>query len=178
MFADAVQVWVNLLLGYGQSLAGPNLVDDAGGLCATPWTATITLTIVLKLLGIVPYAKRLNGQEVVALCLGEALSGLMIDDFVDGLQALHGSPVAGKEVGMAGSGKSAVVHLDLLEGGIKKVEAEGRPGVNDQARGDCRLVLSEAGAKKADRPSHRARLVGPEGPSPIGRRRAGGWFHL
>ena len=112
------------------------------------------------------------------LCLGEALSGLMVGDFVDGLQVLHGSPVAGKEVGMAGSGKSAVVHLDLLEGGIKEVEAKGRPGVDDQAGGDGSLVLSKAGAKEANRTPHRSGLVGPKGPSPIGRRRACGWFHL
>ena len=56
MFANAVQVWVGLLLGYGQGLARPNVMEDASGLCATPWTATITIALVLKLLGIVPNA--------------------------------------------------------------------------------------------------------------------------
>ena len=64
-------------------------------------------------------------------------------------------------MGMAGSSNGAVVHLDLLKGCIEKVEAESRPGINNQARGDSSLVLSEAGAKEANRPSHRAGLVGP-----------------
>ena len=98
---------------------------------------------------------------MVALCLTEALGGLVVSGFVDGLKVLHGSPVTGEKMGVAGSGKSAVVHLDLLKGGIEKVEAEGRPGVNDQARSDSSLVLSEAGAEEANRPSHRAGLVCP-----------------
>ena len=56
VFTDAVQLWVSLLLGYGQCFAGPDYVDDASGLRATPWTASIALMIELKLLGTVLYA--------------------------------------------------------------------------------------------------------------------------
>ena len=64
---------------------------------------------------------------MVALCLAETLGGLMLGGPVDGLQVLHGGPVGGEKMDMAGSSNGAVVHLDLLKGSIEKVEAESRP---------------------------------------------------
>ena len=178
MFSDAIQVRVCLLLNRSKSSAWPSLVDDASGLRATPGAASISLPIKLQALGIVPNAEGLDGKEVVALCLCEAQCGLVVDDLVDRLKVLHRSPVARKEVGMAGSGDGAVVYVDLLEWNIQEMEAEGWPCVDNQASSDSSLVLGKAGAEEANRTSHRPSLAGPQGPSPIGWRRAGRWLHL
>ena len=62
VFSDAIQVRVCLLLGTGKSFAGPCLVDDASSLRSTPRAASVSLTIKLQLLGIVPDALRLDGE--------------------------------------------------------------------------------------------------------------------